>query len=80
MTPTPKKENYELLLYRLDQIDRKLDDMSRNYVSKLEFEDFKDMVHRELKKKSFSNWVNPVIASISTALVTFLLIQFISRK
>lgn len=80
MTPPAKKENYELLLYRLDQIDRKLDEMSNNYVTKLEFEDFKDVVHKELKSKSFSNWVNPVIASISTALVTFLLIEFIKHS
>lgn len=77
---TTKKENYELLLYRLDQIDRKLDDMSRNYVTKIEFEDFKEMMHKEIKKKNFGNWVNPIIASISTALVTFLLIEFIRSK
>lgn len=80
MTPPAKKENYELLLYRLDQIDRKLDDMSRNYVTKLEFEDFKDIVERELKKKGFSSWINPIIASISTAAVTFLLIEFIKHS
>lgn len=80
MTPPAKKENYELLLYRLDQIDRKLDDMSKNYVTKLEFEDFKDVVHKELKRKSFVTWVNPIIASVSTATVTFLLIEFIRSK
>jgi len=80
MTPTAKKENYELLLYRLDQIDRKLDDMSKNYVSKSEFEDFKEVIHNELKRKTISTWVNPVVASISTALVTFLLIEFIKNS
>lgn len=79
MTP-PKKENYELLLYRLEQIDKKLDEMTRNYVTKQEFEDFKDTVHYELKKKSFANWINPIIASVSTALVTFLLIDFIRSR
>ena len=80
MTPTPKKENYELLLYRLDQIDRKLDDMSRNYVTKQEFEEFKDIVHQERKRKSFSTWINPIIAAVSTATVTFLLIEFIRQN
>lgn len=80
MTPTPKRENYELLLYRLDQIDRKLDDMSKNYVSKSEFEDFKEVIQNELKRKTISNWINPVVASISTALVTFLLIEFIKQS
>jgi ABC-type maltose transport system permease subunit len=80
MTPPAKKENYELLLYRLDQIDRKLDEMSKNYVTKLEFEDFKDVVHKELKRKSFGNWINPIIASISTAMITFLLVEFIRNQ
>lgn len=34
----PKKENYELILYRLDVIDKKLDVMSKQYVTKEEFE------------------------------------------
>jgi hypothetical protein len=80
MTPTPKKENYELLLYRLDQIDRKLDEMSKNYVTKQEFDEFKDVVERELRKKTLGNWVNPIIASISTAAITFLLIEFIKQS
>ena len=80
MTPAPKKENYELLLYRLDQIDRKLDEMSKNYVTKQEFEEFKDVVHQELKRKSFATWINPMIAAITTASVTFLLIEFIRNN
>ena len=79
MTP-PKKENYELLLYRLEQIDKKLDEMTKNYVTKHEFEDFKDVMHAELKRKSFANWINPIIASISTALVTFLVLEYLRSK
>ena len=77
--PTPKKENYELVLYRLDQIDKKLDNVTRNYVTKDEFEDFKQMVSVELKKKSLMNVVNPIIASVTTALVTYLLIAFLNK-
>lgn len=79
MTAT-KKENYDLVLYRLEQIERKLDVMSRNYVTKEEFEEFKSDVHRELKRKSFYNAINPVIASVSTAIVTFLLIEFLKSR
>jgi hypothetical protein len=77
--PTPKKENYELVLYRLDQIDKKLDNVTKNYVTKEEFEDFKQMVSVELKKKSLMNVVNPIIASVTTALVTYLLIAFLNK-
>ena len=77
--PTPKKENYELVLYRLDQIDKKLDNVTRNYVTKDEFEDFKQMVSGELKKKSLMNVVNPIIASVLTATVTYLLIAFLNK-
>ena len=75
----PKKENYELVLYRLDQIDKKLDNVTKNYVTKEEFEDFKQMVSGELKKKSLMNIVNPIIASVTTALVTYLLIAFLNK-
>jgi hypothetical protein len=75
----PKKENYELVLYRLDQIDKKLDNVTKNYVTKDEFEDFKEMVSVELKKKSLMNVVNPIIASVTTALVTYLLIAFLNK-
>ena len=77
--PTPKKENYELVLYRLDQIDKKLDNVTRNYVTKDEFEDFKVMVSEQLKKKSLFNTINPIIASVSTAIVTYLLIAFLNK-
>ena len=75
----PKKENYELVLYRLDQIDKKLDNVTKNYVTKDEFEDFKQMVSGELKKKSLMNVVNPIIASVLTANVTYLLIAFLNK-
>ena len=75
----PKKENYELVLYRLDQIDKKLDNVTKNYVTKEEFEDFKQMVSGELKKKSLMNVVNPIIASVTTAVVTYLLIAFLNK-
>jgi len=77
---TPKKENYELVLYRLDQIDKKLDVMANNYVTKEEFEDFKISIASQLKKKSLMNVVNPIVASVTTAVVTYLLLEFLRRK
>ena len=80
MATSVKKENYDLVLYRLEQIERKLDVMSKNYVTKEEFDDFKSDVYRELKRKSFYNAVNPIIASVSTAIVTFLIIEFLRSR
>ena len=77
---TPKKENYELVLYRLDQIDKKLDVMANNYATKEEFEDFKISIASQLKKKSLMNVVNPIVASVTTAVVTYLLLEFLRRK
>lgn len=78
--PAVKKENYDLVLYRLEQIERKLDVMSKNYVTKDEFDEFKQDMHRELKRKSFYNAINPIIASVSTAIVTFLIIEFLRSR
>jgi hypothetical protein len=80
MDSSVKKENYDLVLYRLEQIERKLDVMSRNYVTKEEFDEFKQDMHRELKRKSFFNAINPIIASISTAIITFLVIEFLKSR
>jgi len=77
---TPKKENYELVLYRLDQIDKKLDVMANNYVTKEEFEDFKISIASQLKKKSLMNVVNPIVASVTTAVVTYLLLEFLRSR
>lgn len=83
MTPV-KKENYELLLYRLDQIEKKIDAMAKNYVTNDVFEgkiDELELKIRQMQKaRNFANWVNPIIASVSTALVTFLLIEFLRKK
>lgn len=83
---TKDRENYELVLYRLDEIsskqdmiDKKLDSIQRHYVTDERFEEFKNFVTRELRKKSFYNIINPIIASVSTAIVTFLIIEFLRR-
>lgn len=78
--PAVKKENYDLVLYRLEQIEKKLDTMNKNYVTKDEFEEFKQDMHRELKRKSLFNAINPIIASVSTALVTFLIIEYLKTR
>lgn len=78
MTPAPK-ENYELVLYRLDQIDSKLDTMRKNYVTKDEFESFKEEVKKDLERRNLASWLNPVIASVTTALITFLAIQYLQN-
>ena len=49
--PTPKKENYELVLYRLDQIDKKLDNVTKNYVTKEELRRLQADGIRRIKKE-----------------------------
>jgi hypothetical protein len=87
MATSTQKENYELVLYRLDMIarqqdemDKKLDRISRHYVTKEEFDEFKEDVRYQLKKKTLWNVINPIIASVSTAVVTFLIIEFLRSK
>lgn len=84
---TAKKDNQDIILYRLDQMDSKLDEIkeqSKNYVTNERFDmkisELEDKIRAMQKARNFSNWVNPVIASISTALVTFLLIEYIRRS
>ena len=77
---TQKKENYELVLYRLDQIDKKLDSIAKHYVTKDEFEEFKVSMQSELRKKRLYNVINPIVASVSTAVVTFLILEFLRSR
>lgn len=71
--------NWELVIYRLEQIERKIDVMREDYVTKDEFEIFQDNIRPELKRKGFANWVNPIIAALSTSIVTFLIIYFFNN-
>lgn len=75
----PKKENYELVLYRLDQIDKKLDNVTRHYVTKEEFDDFKQVVNIAIRRKGYLNFINPIVASVTTAAITYLLISFLNK-
>ena len=75
---TPPKEpqlNTELILYRLDEIKHQLVEIKKDYVTKAEFDSFKDEVTVELHRKAFNNWLNPILASISTGAIV-LLIQY----
>lgn len=83
MAAKENSKNYDLILYRLDQIDEKIDTItkySRHYVTDERFEEFKQVVMQELRKKTFYNIINPIIASISTAIITFLIIEFLRRS
>lgn len=73
--PTPRI-NAELIYYRLDEIKQSIDEIKKDYVTKQEFDDFKLDVHSDMKRKNFATWVNPIIASVSTALVTFLILEY----
>lgn len=61
--------NVELVYYRLDQIDKKLTAMSTDYVTKDEFIEFKDDVHREMQRIKSSKVSSLVITTIITAFI-----------
>lgn len=65
--------NNELVLYRLDQIDRKLNDMSEAYVTKTEFKDAITSLEKDVnslrRQKSFLNWIVPILTAVITTFV-----------
>lgn len=68
---TPK-ENYELVLYRLDQIDRKLDVMSKNYVTKDEFEAFRDEVRQDMTAMKKRGLIDKITVTLFTSIIVSL--------
>lgn len=78
-TQEVKPLNAELILYRLDEIKEQLSKIDKEYVTKDEFAAFQKAVQKELKAKSISNWINPIVASASTAIVVFLLVYFFNN-
>ena len=82
-TQTPPKENYELLLYRLDQIDKKLDEMSKNYVTKEEHEALRDEVKEEIVMLKKRNHLDKILVTLFTSIIvslTWYVITDILRK
>lgn len=71
-TQTQPKENYELLLFRLDQIDRKLDEMSKNYVTKEEHETLRDEVKEEIAMLKKRNQLDKVLVTLFTSIIVSL--------
>jgi hypothetical protein len=65
--------NNELVLYRLDQIDKKLNEMSAAYVTKTEFQDAIQSLEKDVnslrRQKSFISWVVPIITAVITTFV-----------
>lgn len=71
-TQTPPKENYELLLYRLDQIDKKLDEMSKNYVTKEEHDSLRDEVKEEIAMLKKRNLIDKILVTLFTSIIVSL--------
>jgi len=65
--------NNELVLYRLDQIDRKLNDMSEAYVTKTEFKDAISSLEKDVnslrRQKTFFSWLVPIVTAVITTFV-----------
>ena len=70
-TQTPK-ENYDLVLYRLEQIEKKIDSMSKNYVTRDEFESFRDEVRESMKVSSKRNLLDKIMVTLFTSIVVSL--------
>ena len=70
-TQTPK-ENYDLVLYRLEQIEKKIDSMSRNYVTKDEFEAFRDEVRLDMQASKKRNFLDKIMVTLFTSIIVSL--------
>lgn len=65
-------DNYELVLYRLDELKDKLDAITLNYVTKDEFESFRDEVRRDMAEVRKRSTIEKVFLSVATATVVSL--------
>jgi hypothetical protein len=71
-TQTQPKENYDLVLYRLEQIEKKIDSMSKNYVTRDEFESFRDEVRESMKASSKRNLLDKIMVTLFTSIIVSL--------
>lgn len=67
-----KVDNYELVLYRLDELKDKLDAITLNYVTKDEFESFRDEVRRDMTEVRRRSVIEKVLMSVVTATIVSL--------
>lgn len=71
-TQTQPKENYDLVLYRLEQIEKKIDSMSKNYVTRDEFEGFRDEVRENMVFAKKRNLLDKIMVTLFTSIVVSL--------
>ena len=71
-TQTQPKENYDLVLYRLEQIEKKIDSMSKNYVTRDEFEAFRDEVRESMRASSKRNLLDKIMVTLFTSIIVSL--------
>lgn len=77
-TQTPK-ENYDLVLYRLEQIEKKLDTMSKNYVTKEEFETKIDDLEDKIKAMQSRQMLDKIMVTLFTSVIVSLTWYVISN-
>lgn len=88
MTDTKIKDvNAELIVYRLDEIKAELASFKREYVTKAESAELRHEiaglrieVHAMKKEKGLLNWLYPTVSAALSAVVTYLLIEFLKNK
>jgi hypothetical protein len=71
-TQTQPKENYDLVLYRLEQIEKKIDSMSKNYVTRDEFEAFRDEVRANMQASNKRNLLDKIMVTLFTSIIVSL--------
>ena len=71
-TQTQPKENYDLVLYRLEQIEKKIDSMSKNYVTRDEFEAFRDEVRASMQASNKRNLLDKIMVTLFTSIIVSL--------
>jgi len=80
MAPAKPTTNTELILYRLDQIDKKLDEIKEDYVTKHEFQELREEVHGLKKKSTLVGWLYPTASAAFSAVITYLLLEYLKDR
>lgn len=80
---TKQPDNYELVLYRLDELKSKLDAITLNYVTKDEFEAFRDEVRKDMgdmRRRSLSEKIIlSIVTTIIVSLVWYILVDVLKN-
>ena len=85
--PKPSNINNDLIIYRLDEIKAEIVDIKKQYVTKEESmalrEEIKHLrqeVHELKKNRNLIGWLYPTLSALFSAVVTYLLIEYLRNN